>query len=64
MLAGGLVLAAQQRSFYQQTEYKGQAIGKLTGDIYYARMDDYVSVLLVTRAEATSGARHQVLPLG
>jgi hypothetical protein len=49
LLAGGLVLAAQQRSFYQQTEYKGQAIGKLTGDIYYARMDDYVSVLLVTR---------------
>ena len=49
LLAGGLVLAAQQRSFYQQTEYKGQAIGKLTGDIYYARMDDYVSVFLVTR---------------
>jgi hypothetical protein len=46
-------------------ERQGQAIGKLTGDIYYnARMDDYVSVLLVTRAGATSGARHQVLPLG
>ena len=41
-------LAAQQRSFYQQTEYKGQEIGKLTGDIYYARMDDYVSVFMVT----------------
>jgi glyoxylase-like metal-dependent hydrolase (beta-lactamase superfamily II) len=39
---------AQQRSFYQQTEYKGQEIGKLTGDIYYARMDDYVSVFMVT----------------
>lgn len=39
---------AQQRSFYQQTEYKGQEIGKLTGNIYYARMDDYVSVFMVT----------------
>src|SRR5215468_7904860 len=41
-------LDAQQRSFYQQTDYKGQEIGKLTGDIYYARMDDYVSVFMVT----------------
>ncbi|HEX4274361.1 MAG TPA: MBL fold metallo-hydrolase [Bryobacteraceae bacterium] len=40
--------SAQQRSFYQQTEYKGQEIGKLTGDVYYARMDDYVSVFMVT----------------
>jgi len=39
---------AQQRSFYQQTQYKGQEIGKLTGDVYYARMDDYVSVFMVT----------------
>ncbi len=39
---------AQQRSFYQQTDYKGQEIGKLTGDVYYARMDDYVSVFMVT----------------
>ena len=39
---------AQQRSFYQQTDYKGQEIGKLTGDVYYARMDDYVSAVLVT----------------
>lgn len=39
---------AQQRSFYQQTELKGQEIGKLTGDVYYARMDDYVSVFMVT----------------
>jgi glyoxylase-like metal-dependent hydrolase (beta-lactamase superfamily II) len=44
-VAGGL---AQQRSFYQQTDYKGQEIGKLTGDVYYARMDDYVSVFMVT----------------
>src|SRR5580692_10715377 len=41
-------VGAQQRSFYQQTDYKGQEIGKLTGDIYYARMDDYVSVFMVT----------------
>src|SRR5207249_5664483 len=33
---------AQQRSFYQQTDLKGQEIGKLTGNVYYARMDDYV----------------------
>ena len=39
---------AQPRSVYQQTQYKGQEIGKLTGDIYYARMDDYVSVFMVT----------------
>jgi glyoxylase-like metal-dependent hydrolase (beta-lactamase superfamily II) len=41
-------LSAQQRSFYQQTDYKGQEIGKLTGDVYYARMDDYVSAFMVT----------------
>ena len=39
---------AQPRPAYQQTEYKGQEIGKLTGEIYYARMDDYVSVFMVT----------------
>jgi glyoxylase-like metal-dependent hydrolase (beta-lactamase superfamily II) len=43
-----LSLFAQQRSFYQQTDIKGQEIGKLTGDTYYARMDDYVSVFMVT----------------
>lgn len=48
LLATGMTLAAQQRSFYQQTQYKGQEIGKLTGDVYYARMDDYVSVFMVT----------------
>src|SRR5262245_36945120 len=54
-LAGCLFLAAslpeawaQPRSSYQQTQYKGQEIGKLTGDVYYARMDDYVSVFMVT----------------
>ncbi len=44
-----LAIPAQQRSFYQQTNYKGQEIGKLTGDVYYARMDDYVSVFMVTK---------------
>jgi glyoxylase-like metal-dependent hydrolase (beta-lactamase superfamily II) len=39
---------AQPRSIYQQTQYKGQEIGRLTGDVYYARMDDYVSVFMVT----------------
>jgi glyoxylase-like metal-dependent hydrolase (beta-lactamase superfamily II) len=42
------VASAQPRAVYQQTQYKGQEIGKLTGDIYYARMDDYLSVFLVT----------------
>lgn len=40
--------SAQQRSLYQQTQYKGQEIGKLTGDVYYARMDDYLSAFMVT----------------
>ena len=39
---------AQRAAQYQQTEYKGREIGKLTGDVYYARMDDYLSVFLVT----------------
>jgi len=39
---------AQARALYQQTQYKGQEIGKLTGDVYYARMDDYVSAFMVT----------------
>src|SRR5713101_9813197 len=40
---------AQQRSLYQQVPgYKTQEIGKLTGEVYYARMDDYVSAFLVT----------------
>ena len=40
--------SAQQRAVYQQTQYKGQEIGRLTGDVYYARMDDYLSVFMVT----------------
>jgi len=54
-IVGYLVLAAfvpaawtQARELYQQTQYKGQEIGKLTGDVYYARMDDYVSAFMVT----------------
>src|SRR5215471_6322180 len=39
---------SQARALYQQTQYKGQEIGKLTGDTYFARMDDYVSVFMVT----------------
>lgn len=54
VLAGVLVLlaaapaAAQRPAQYQQTQYKGREIGRLTGDTYYARMDDYLSVFLVT----------------
>src|SRR2546426_11779514 len=39
---------AQPWATYQQTQYKGQEIGKLTGEVYYARMDDYVSVFMLT----------------
>ena len=48
MTACGSIAGAQPRAIYQQTQYKGQEIGKLTGDVYYARMDDYVSVFMVT----------------
>jgi glyoxylase-like metal-dependent hydrolase (beta-lactamase superfamily II) len=41
-------VTAQPRTIYQQTQYKGQEIGQLTGDVYYARMDDYLSVFMVT----------------
>jgi glyoxylase-like metal-dependent hydrolase (beta-lactamase superfamily II) len=39
---------AQPATVYQQTDYKGREIGNLTGSIYYARMDDYLSVFMVT----------------
>lgn len=48
VLSAAVPVAAQPRATYQQTQYKGQEIGKLTGDVYYARMDDYVSVFMVT----------------
>jgi glyoxylase-like metal-dependent hydrolase (beta-lactamase superfamily II) len=41
-------VSAQSRAIYQQSQYKGQEIGRLTGDVYYARMDDYLSVFMVT----------------
>jgi glyoxylase-like metal-dependent hydrolase (beta-lactamase superfamily II) len=40
--------AAQPPAMYQATTYKGREIGKLTGDVYYARYDDYVSAFMVT----------------
>jgi glyoxylase-like metal-dependent hydrolase (beta-lactamase superfamily II) len=39
---------AQGPELYQQTDYKGREIGNLTGDVYYARMDDYLSAFMVT----------------
>ena len=55
MCVSGVVLAAlersagaQQRALYQQTQYKGQEIQRLTGDVYVARMDDYLSAFMVT----------------
>lgn len=39
---------AQGPALYQQTDYQGREIGRLTGDVYYARMDDYVSAFMVT----------------
>jgi glyoxylase-like metal-dependent hydrolase (beta-lactamase superfamily II) len=48
LLAVAPAIFAQPRAAYQQTDYKGQEIGKLTGDVYYARMDDYVSAFMVT----------------
>jgi glyoxylase-like metal-dependent hydrolase (beta-lactamase superfamily II) len=47
-LAGEAAAQARDSGLYQATSYKGQEIGKLTGDVYYARMDDYVSAFLVT----------------
>jgi glyoxylase-like metal-dependent hydrolase (beta-lactamase superfamily II) len=40
--------AAQPGPLWQSTTYKGREIGKLTGDVYYARSDDYVSAFMVT----------------
>src|SRR6266550_800359 len=50
LLLGALAprVLPQARALYQQTQYQGQEIGKLTGDVYYARMDDYVSAFMVT----------------
>jgi glyoxylase-like metal-dependent hydrolase (beta-lactamase superfamily II) len=48
LVAFASIASAQPRTIYQQTQYKGQEIGTLTGDVYYARMDDYLSVFMVT----------------
>lgn len=40
--------AAQPAALYQATDYKGREIGRLTGDVYYARVDDYLSAFMVT----------------
>jgi glyoxylase-like metal-dependent hydrolase (beta-lactamase superfamily II) len=39
---------AQPAALYQSTTYKGREIGKLTGEVYYARSDDYLSAFMVT----------------
>jgi glyoxylase-like metal-dependent hydrolase (beta-lactamase superfamily II) len=39
---------AQSPALYQQSAHKGRSIGRLTGDVYFARMDDYVSAFMVT----------------
>ena len=48
LVLGATIASAQGPAVYQQTEYKGREIGRLTGDVYYARMDDYLSAFLVT----------------
>lgn len=50
LLAAGLAgqAAAQPAALYQQTSYQGREIGRLTGDVYYARVDDYLSAFIVT----------------
>ena len=35
-------------ALYQKTPYSGKEIGRLTGDVYYARWDDYLSAFMVT----------------
>ena len=47
-LGWSLAAHAQPAALYQATSYKGREIGKLTGDVYYARSDDYVSAFMVT----------------
>lgn len=47
-LAWSLDAGAQPAGLYQSTSYKGREIGKLTGDVYYARGDDYLSAFMVT----------------
>ena len=47
-LAGCFGASAQPGPLWQTTTYKGREIGQLTGDVYYARSDDYLSAFMVT----------------
>ncbi len=47
-LVASFASEAQPGPLWQSTSYKGQEIGKLTGDVYYGRTDDYVSAFMVT----------------
>jgi len=47
-VAFALPSSAQSPALYQQTAHKGREIGKLTENVYFARMDDYVSAFMVT----------------
>ena len=47
-LAYASTAAAQPGPLWQSTTYKGREIGQLTGDVYYARSDDYLSAFMVT----------------
>ena len=44
----GTATAQGPAGLYQTTTYTGKEIGKLTGDVYYARWDDYLSAFMVT----------------
>ena len=48
VLASAVPGGAQSMSLYQQTTYKGREIGRLTGDVYYARQDDYLAAFVVS----------------
>jgi glyoxylase-like metal-dependent hydrolase (beta-lactamase superfamily II) len=39
---------AQPAALYQATSYTGREIGTLTANVYFARLDDYVSAFMVT----------------
>jgi glyoxylase-like metal-dependent hydrolase (beta-lactamase superfamily II) len=43
-----VLVAIPGNSSAQEAQYKGREIGRLTGDTYYARNDDYLSVFMVT----------------
>lgn len=47
-LAASTAAAQGPTALYQKTQYTGKEIGRLTGDVYYARWDDYLSAFMVT----------------